>query len=616
MKTSHLEFAVMARWSALFLAAAALLVPHRAVAVGNWLKLDNQAFDSVALLILLSDGTVMAANNPTSVFGDIGNDWYCLTPDSHGHYLDGKWSRRASMNYTRFAYSAQVLQNGRLFVAGGEYGNGGATAEVFDPVANYWTIVTPPLSLLNPNNPTPEPSTTTSQGFADSESRLLPDGTVLVAPARPGTLHGTLIYDPYANSWSAGAQSAAWQGEASWVKLPDGSILTVDHDSNNSERYIPSPTNPQWVPDANLPVNLWAGLFPVALGEIGPAFLLPNGNAFFLGGSGHTAIYTPSGNASPGKWIQGPDIPTDSNGNQLVAADAPGCMMPNGKILCAVALPPYLDTQQNPQFPSPTSFFEYDYAAGPLGSFTQVGGPTGGLTDNVQSQQCTMLLLPDGGVLYCHFEVGNAFYSGFGSQLYIYAPDGSPPVASGKPTISSVTRNADGSFHLIGTGLNGISEGAAFGDENQMGSNYPLVKFTNLSDGTGNADYGRTYNWSSTGVMTGNTPVTTEFTTSPGLIPDTYALTVIANAISSDPVTFLGPAWVDFNYHAFPENGSFAGPFPSLVLGTNAVPSGGTIVIKGPSINANQGPAVSQETMTITKPMTITAVGGPATIGQ
>lgn len=155
MKTSHLEFAVMARWSALFLAAAALLVPHRAVAVGNWLKLDNQAFDSVALLILLSDGTVMAANNPTSVFGDIGNDWYCLTPDSHGHYLDGKWSRRASMNYTRFAYSAQVLQNGRLFVAGGEYGNGGATAEVFDPVANYWTIVTPPLSLLNPNNPTP-----------------------------------------------------------------------------------------------------------------------------------------------------------------------------------------------------------------------------------------------------------------------------------------------------------------------------------------------------------------------------------------------------------------------------------------------------------------------------
>jgi hypothetical protein len=56
--------------------------------------------------------------------------------------------------------------------------------------------------------------------------------------------------------------------------------------------------------------------------EMGPGFVLPNGNAFFLGGSGHTALYTPSGDTNFGKWVVGPDIP-----NGLTAADAPAAMM-------------------------------------------------------------------------------------------------------------------------------------------------------------------------------------------------------------------------------------------------------------------------------------------------
>ena len=62
----------------------------------------------------------------------------------------------------------------------------------------------------------------------------------------------------------------------------------------------------------------------------------------------------------------------------------------------------------------------------------------------------------------------------------------------------------DGSFHLTGTLLNGISQGAAYGDDAQMDSNYPLVR---AADGTGNVYYLRTFNWSSTGVQTGNTVV-------------------------------------------------------------------------------------------------------------
>ncbi len=131
-----------------------------------------------------------------------------------------------------------------------------------------------------------------------------------------------------------------------------------------------------------------------------------------------------------------------------------------------------------------------------------------------------MLDLPDGTVLYSHF----------GDQLYDYAPTGSP-LASGQPAISSIQPNGDGSFHLTGTQLNGISEGAAYGDDCQMASNYPIVRLTAAN---GDVYYARTYNWSSTGVMTGTTPVTTEFRLPAGLPLGTYSLVAVANGISSD----------------------------------------------------------------------------------
>ncbi|HEV2391595.1 MAG TPA: hypothetical protein VG146_04440 [Verrucomicrobiae bacterium] len=587
------------KWLGPRLALGGLLVSSHALAVGSWSALVNTAPDSVALMLQLSDGTVMAANNTSCVFNCIGSSWYRLTPDGFGNYANGNWTTLASMNDSRLFYSSEVLTDGRVFVAGGEYGSGGATAEIFDPLANggagSWTYINPPTSLLNPSK---------GNGFVDAQSKVLPNGDVLEAPINPAINNGTLIYNPSANTWSQGPQSVNRQVETSWVKLPDDSILTVDpldgyngEPGTNSERYIPSLG--QWVPDANLPVNLWVDLSAAGLvGEIGPAFLLPDGRAFFLGGSGHTAYYTPSGNNNPGKWTQGPDIP-----GGLVAADAPGAMMVNGKILVAVAAPPS-PSGSSANFPSPTSFFEFDYTAGTNGAFAQTGSPTGGLTDNISSYQCAMLVLPSGNVLYCHFEQGNIGYSGFGSQLYVYHPD-TGPLAAGKPAISSITLNSDGSYHLVGTGLNGISEGAAFGDDAQMNGNYPLVR---LTDYRGHVYYGRTYNWNSTSVHTGRNLVTTEFTVP--VAGGSNSLVVVANGIASDPVTFYGPVWVDFNNMGI-QNGTYQFPLQTLAAGVSLVATGGTIAFK-----ANVQPSVSPETMTISKPMTLISVGGPATIGQ
>ncbi len=500
------------------------VICNRGMAAGTWFTLANPATAAVQLMILLPDGTVLAANNPSTSSTNIGFVWYRLTPDPNGHYVLGEWSDIAPMHDPRLFYASQVLTNGRLFVAGGEYGSGGPRAEIYDPLADAWTQINPPTSLLDPTQLSPDlPASFHGglQAFLDAESKLLPDGRVLVAPVGPKISGGTLIYNAVSNSWANGSTPRGGnQDEASWVKLPDDSILTVDPFSTTSERYIPALTN--WIADANVPVSLYS---PVG-DEMGPALLLANGKAFFLGGSGHTAIYTPSGTTNAGSWVAGPDIP-----NGLTAADAPAAMMPNGKILCAVAGAPYTNSgSSTEQFSSPTSFFEYDYTVGANGSFTQVNGPTG-QTDNVFSYVTAMLDLPDGSILFSDSTEQN--FPATGAKLYVYVPDGTP-LASGKPFISSITPNADGSFHLVGTGLNGISEGASYGDDAQMDSNFPIIQFEDTNNG--HIDYGRTYNWSSTGVRTGTT--STEFALPAGLIPQTYLVSVSANGIISDPVVF------------------------------------------------------------------------------
>jgi subtilase family serine protease len=73
-------------------------------------------------------------------------------------------------------------------------------------------------------------------------------------------------------------------------------------------------------------------------------------------------------------------------------------------------------------------------------------------------------------------------------------------------------------------------------------------------------------------------------------------------------VGFTGPVFVDFNYTGAIRDGNYDTPFKTMVQGTNAVSPWGTIFIKTAGS--------SSETMTIRKPMTITAIDGPGTIGR
>jgi len=471
--------------------------------------------------ILLSDGTIMVHDGTTQV----NNAWFRLTPDASGNYATGTWSSLASMSVGRAFFPSAVLPDGRVLVVGGEYSTPfdfTNTAEIFDPTAGAQGTWTSVASVPTPatdvgQNPPPKP---TSQ-FGDDPIEVLPNGQVLAGYFNDGT---TYRYNPATNSWTTTSSSKV-RGDASdeetWVKLPGGSILSYDIFASETDgkfeaqRYIPS--QDKWVDastlDAANPPSLLSGSNVGQ--ELGPGFLLPDGRVIMFGANGNTAYYNPATNI----WSAGPSEPTKVIGGvatQLVMADAPGAMMPNGDVLLGLSPEGSLDSQGNYTFPTPAFIYEFNPTTGQFADVT----PADGLPLN--SDFYFMLVLPSGQVLL----------DGYQGPTRIYTPSGSPN-PSWAPAITNVANSGSGTFILTGTQLNGISEGANFGDDMEMASNYPIVRLTSQS---GAISYARTFNWSSTDVATGNTLVTVEFTLPPADAPGIYGVTVIANGIPSAEV--------------------------------------------------------------------------------
>jgi hypothetical protein len=481
-----------------------MLVASQAALGGQWVKVTADApANNVGVALLLSDGSVLALSDVSGDF--IGDAWHKLTPDSHGSYVNGTWSSIAAMPNTREYFSSQVLMDGRVYVAGGEYGTGKAKAEVYDPVENTWT-------------PTPDPGGTLS----DANSEMLPDGRVLQALVT-GNLRKTRIYDPSTNTFVNGPECLGIHNESVWMKLADDSILFVDRGATTSERYIPALN--AWQFAGNTPVPLYD---PWGL-ETGGALRLPDGRAFFVGSLSTSSYYVPGANGQVGAWTTGPALPNGSG-----APDAPVAMMTDGKILCALSPAP----TPAEHFPSPTSFYVFDSASD---TFTQIPAPDGANSIDAPCYVFCFLVLPDGGVLCT--QQGSASY-------YVWV-QGSAPLAMGKPVLSTVLKTGPSTYVLGGTGFNGISEGASYGDDWQMNTNYPLARFTS-ADGTV-VRYGRTFGWNSTGVATGALPTTTTVTPPASLTPGIYSLAIVANGIASSPVPFAvssGPCPGDLNADA------------------------------------------------------------------
>jgi regulation of enolase protein 1 (concanavalin A-like superfamily) len=446
-----------------------------ATTVGNFTTLANGAPGVVGTMMLMPDGSVIASINAPST------EWARLVPDSHGSYLDGTWTVLASSSYTRLYDASQVLPDGRIFVAGGEYGTGEYNAETYNPVTNTWT------TLSAPN----------LGGIVDAESILLPNGDILVEDVVPNTYGASMLFVPSTNTFTRGPTYAHgnYDGdEQSWVQLPDGSILAPDG-TYTSERYIPSSNT--WIADASSTLA-----FSDALGEYGSDILLPNGKVFVVGTGSYTQLYTPSGSTSPGTWSAGPTLPSN-----LGQDDAPMAVLPDGNVLFEVG--------PSDSYSGPSTFYIYNYQSNTLSLPT---APTASGPPYVSR----FLDLPDGS---CLISTG-------GSTLYEYN-EGGTPLAAAQPTINSFTQNSNGTYALTGTLLNGLSVGASYGDDAQMATNWPLARFTSSG---GLVYYGRTSNWTTDGDYTGSTVQSATITLPNGIPAGTYSVSVVTNGVASASV--------------------------------------------------------------------------------
>jgi len=444
--------------------------------------LKHQPPDGAQLTFQLTDGTVLAQ-------GYNDSDWWKLTPDNTGSYVNGTWAQVASLptGYSPEAFASAVLADGRLLITGGEYNflnftltNLGA---IYDPAANTWTNLPAPKGW---------------KYIGDSPSTVLANGDFLVGNKLTKQLRE---YNPVTSTWTAlpSKGKSDWDAEEGWTLLADGTVLTADvQNAPNSEIY--STTAKKWTTAGSTIVDLHSpspfGCIPYGPkdkkcyfppGEIGPQILRPDGTVF-VGGSytqtgneaGHTAIY----DSLTRTWTQGPDFPNGDN-----AGDSFAALLPNGDVL-----------------------IEGDSGRGYLWD-----GNTLTATSSIPG---ALMVLPTGQILVAGAEV----YNGPGT----FQSSWQPAITSCPTTVSRGS-----TYTVSGTQFNGLSQANAFGDEYQTATNYPLVRITNNS--TGHVFYAKTHGHSSMGVATGSATVSTNFDVSSATETGASTLVVVANGIPSAP---------------------------------------------------------------------------------
>ena len=338
---------------------------------GTWRAVAGFPGSTPGTALLMTDGTVLVHDECTA-------DWYRLTADATGSYVDGTWTKATSMpgGYAPLYFGSSVLPDGRMLVNGGEYngsGCGGSTklGALFDPVANSWTAVQAPSGW---------------SVIVDAATIVLPNGNEMLQSVVSGTMEAiATVAPPPATTvtWAAtGAGKADGNDEEGWTLLPTGDVLTLDTNrllGQDTPAELYSYLTGRWTATGTAP----SVLVDPPSHEIGPAVRLPSGNVFQSGANscgkagcaGHTAIY----NTSTGKWAEGPDFP---NGNDM--ADGPGALLPDGNIL----------TDTSPGvFNTPVTFYEFDGS-----KFNTTPNPKNVGQDT--SYVGRLLVLPTGQILY------------------------------------------------------------------------------------------------------------------------------------------------------------------------------------------------------------------------
>jgi hypothetical protein len=192
----------------------------------------------------------------------------------------GTWAATGSMARARRAFTATLLPNGRVLVAGGLTNdsdrcwswtsNCTVSAELYDPATGTWSA-TGDMTVVH--------------GF--HAAVLLANGKVLVAGGGKDAQQGALaeVYDPATGTWSATGDMLAPRRRHTLTVLPNGLVLAVGgHDSsigNHSSAELYNPATGTWCPTGGMGGDRYEHT----------ATLLPDGRVLITAGFSKTSGY-------------------------------------------------------------------------------------------------------------------------------------------------------------------------------------------------------------------------------------------------------------------------------------------------------------------------------------
>jgi len=179
---------------------------------GSWSYTGSMATARVYFgMVLLSSGKVLAVGGCT---GQDSNGCTGVTARAEIYNPStGTWSATGSMNAARGAFTASLLQSGKVLVAGGIDGTGNPikSAELYDPSTGKFTY-------------------TASMSTARDEhsATLLASGKVIVTGGENLSSVSTTtceIYNPSTKTWSSAGNLSTARQEHTAVLLANGNIL-------------------------------------------------------------------------------------------------------------------------------------------------------------------------------------------------------------------------------------------------------------------------------------------------------------------------------------------------------------------------------------------------------
>ena len=586
------------RMIALRLSLALTIVGSSDIARAQWSNLANaMPNNNPDTCLLLTDGTAMCHEYSTQ-------HWHRLVPDQFGTYQNGKWdppgmaiadmpngvdtsgscNAPSGCTYAPLYFASAVLRDGRVVVIGGEdnpgtSGNGVETniGFMYDPVTNTWS------------NQLTEAFGTGNVG--DSLSVVLKNGTLVIGNIRSG---GMEAFDPSTLAFTALNDTGKLDNnsEEGWTILPNNKILSADASIANSFEIYDPATNTWTSPSP----GTTAGITLADTGgscnsiELGPAIQLANGTVIqFSGGpSGQNAVY----DINAGTWAAAANSFPVGPGTegQLTVSDGPASLLPNGHALVMASPGCKSNGTKFTPFNAPSHLFEWDGTN--LNEVTSSGIGFANAS-SYASYQGRMLLLPSGDVLVLGNNQGGT------TTVELYTASGAPQ-AAWRPAITVAPNSvAPGTtYGISGNRFNGFSQGASYGDDAQMATNYPLVRIT--SQATGHVFYSRTHDHSRMGIeAVGSTEVvSTNFDVPANAELGASTLVVVANGIPSTPLNlFVAPATtLSFTSSSASQSHYHDAATVQAQLTTN----GGATAVSGQVVTFRLGSGISTETCTAT----------------